>query len=292
MTINTKTNRNVILAYPNLIDYCTLSGGSWNNLPLDNLKHLNLNYVARSTNADLANTKIDLTFDKLRAIRVIVLIRHNLSIASRYKITISNTDGLSNVIYTTDWSKAFSAMHPYDELEWEDENWWGGEMSEEERENYPTNLICVLPSIIYAKSLRIEIDDTTNANHYIEISRLFLSSEFQPLININYTGFDFGYTSNTDSQKTISGRMVFNKKSNQRFKNLELGFLNETEAKAKILEMQRKLDISGELFFIENPFSTEHLMRESFLARLKSLQPIQRPFLNYYSTTIELEEII
>ena len=93
-----RTSKNVILAYPNLINHVELSGGSWNNLPLDNLKIENLNYVARSTNTQLSSTQMTLTFDKIRAVRVIVLVRHNFSIASKYKITISNTDNLNNII--------------------------------------------------------------------------------------------------------------------------------------------------------------------------------------------------
>ena len=74
---------------------------------------------------------------------------------------------------------------------------------------------------------------------------------------------------------------------------INLEALTPEQAMTWPFEMQRILDIDGELFFVYDPADTVLLMKQrSFLANLRQLNAIEYPYYNSQKTAFELVEVL
>lgn len=71
-------------------------------------------------------------------------------------------------------------MFPFGVKSWGDDGWWGGLPSAEDIAGYPSMLLCVLPTGVRARYLRLELLDEGNPAGYVEAARLWVSGQWQP----------------------------------------------------------------------------------------------------------------
>lgn len=282
---------NLLICYPDRSKTATLSGGSWQaTLPLDNLKTLPLATVARSTDATLASTQMIITLDTSRAISILVLCGHNLSINAQYRVTAAGDSGFTDVLYQSDWTMVWPVIWVTDVLEWEDDRWWDGTISAEERESYVANLIHSVP-LTLARYWKLELDDQTNSAGYVQAGRMFISTGWQPQVNFDY-GAAFGYEPTVQSEMSLGGQQYFNRQAHQRVFRLALSWLDRDEAHTRIWEIQRALGLDQELFIIPDLDDALHTLRRAFLARLRTLNLIEQPSYLYYQNALEFLEVL
>ncbi len=282
---------NLLICYPDRSKTATLSGGSWQaTLPLDNLKTLPLATVARSTNATLASTQMVITLDTSRAISILVLCGHNLSVNAQYRVTAASDSEFADVLYQSDWTVVWPILWSTDHLEWEDDRWWDGTVSAEERETYVANLIHPTP-LTLARYWKLELDDQTNSAGYVQAGRMFISTGWQPQVNFDY-GAAFGYESTVQSDMSLGGQQYFNRQAHQRVFRLALSWLDWDEAHTRIWEIQRALGLDQELFVIPDLDDALHTMRRAFLARQRTLNLIEQPSYLYYQNALEFLEVL
>ena len=83
---------NITLAWQNRTDEGTLSGGSWlSTLPLTNLQNRQVQKVARSSAATTASTQFQIDLGQPRAIGVVALVVHNISVSGYARISGSDS---------------------------------------------------------------------------------------------------------------------------------------------------------------------------------------------------------
>lgn len=306
---------NVLLAHPNITDTGTLSGGNW-QISRDNLKDRQLSRVARTATASKADTQFTLDLGRSRLISVIAVVRHNLSTAAKWRVRVANNAGFTSTVYDNavtvppdggpsllmdfatqtylawdpDWQLAWPTLFPTSVLEWEDDNFWAGSITEEERKEYPSLLLAVLPKPVAGRYLRVEVDDETNPDGYVEFGRLFVGSAWQPIYNANW-GASIGWETDTGMQRAMSGQPYFDRKAGRRVTRFELGYLTKDEALGRIFEIQRKAGIDGELLLVWDKDDAIHLLRQSYLGRLRQLSPIARVMVGNHSNAFEIEEL-
>jgi hypothetical protein len=259
-------------------------------LPLTNLQALPLATVARSSNATLASTQMTITLDTSRAISVIVLCGHNLSVNAKYRVTAASDSGFSGVLYQSEWTAVWPILWSTETLEWEDDRWWDGTISAEERESYVANLIHLLP-LTLARYWKLELDDTGNSAGFVQAGRLFIATGWQPHVNFNY-GAGFGYESTVQSAMSLGGQEYFTRQAHQRVFRCALSWLDRDEAHTRIWEIQRSLGMDQELFIVPDSDDTLHTMRRAFLARLRTLNLIEQPNFLYYQNALEFLEVL
>lgn len=307
---------NVLLAHPNIADSGTLSGGSW-QIGLDRLKDQRLTRVARSATALKADTQFTLDLGRSRLISVIAIVRHNLSTAAKWRVRVANNPGFTNPVYDNavtappdgsasvqldfltqtyvawdpDWQLAWPTLFPTSVLEWEDDNFWTGSITEEERREYPSLLLVLLPKPTAARYILVEVDDETNPDGYVEFGRVFVGNAWQPANNANW-GASIAWETDTGVQRSMSGTPYFDRKEGRRVKRFELGFLSRDEALGRVFEIQRKAGIDGEVLLVWDKDDAINLLRQSYLGRLRQLSPIARAFVGNYSNVFEIEENI
>lgn len=286
---------NLIVGFPNRSGEATLSGGSWESaLPLTNLQDRRIAKVARTTNDSASSTKFDIDLTRDRAIKLIALIKHNLSLDTTYRIYGSNASNFATTVYDSGSLAVFESIYDSFVLEWEDDNFWDGKASQEyiDSMNATSNLslIHILNTVISARYWRVEVVDESNPDGYVEFGRLFLSEQWQVTNNILY-GASLGYETNTGVEMSLDDTEYFDVRKSQRNYKFELESYDYNEGHQKLLEISRQLGIDKEVFVIPDPDDTENMTRRSFLGRLKALNPITYPYFNTNRAAYEVKEI-
>jgi hypothetical protein len=285
---------NVTFAYPNRTDEGTLSGGAWQaGLPLANLQDRTLSKVARSTDTALASTKFDLDLTQARWIGALALVGHNVSVLGKVRITAADSQANLSAapIYSSGWIDCWPAgVIPQSLLEWEDDNFWLGTLSAEARAAWQAPFIQTFGRQI-ARWWRVEIDDTTNADAYVHIGRLFLADVWTPTMNMSY-GNGLALEDKSNVEEALGGNEYFYAKRKARLTRLSLDWLGADEIYARLLDMQRLLGITGELLLVPDADDTANQQRRAYLGRMARLAPLDHASLNVYRTQLEIRELL
>jgi hypothetical protein len=283
---------NCIIAFPNRFDEATLSNGSWPTLTLANLKTTELNEMARSANALLTSTKMDIVLTRPRGIKLLAFVGHNLELTAKYRITVATSADFSVLAYDSGWLDVWPPVYSSASLEWEDENWWAGRLSEEDRAGWRWTLVHVLDAALAARFWRVEFDDTTNTSGYVQLARVFMSGQWQPVINMS-PGAGIGWEPRTTADTALSGSKYFDERESVRVARFTLEDMSTDEAFGRAFEIDRRAGISKEVFYVFDPEDTLHMMRRSFLGRLRELSPIEHPYtVGLMSKNYEIEESV
>lgn len=278
------------LYYGNYADAATLSGGSWaSGLPLTNLKSRMLRRVARSANAQLTSTIINIDLGVAQSIPAIFLGPYNASGQLKYRARGANTASLTSPLYDSGWVAA--TVVPSLSLAWEDPGFWYGISSSGELELRGW-IMHFLPAPVTARYWRIEIDDTANAAGYLQFGRLFMPKKWQPAVNYEPGSTGLSLEDRTVIQESIGGTEYFWRRQEPRVFNCSWPYLKEVDTYGSALNMMRDLGSSGEVFVVPDPDST-YVQRRSFLGRMRSRDAIGQPLpIDYTSYGFEIKEII
>ncbi|MFS8973854.1 hypothetical protein PO002_04970 [Cupriavidus necator] len=290
---------NVLIAHPNIADGGTLSGGAW-QVPVSNLQDRRLSRLARSATAAKADTQFTLDLGEAKLLSVIAVVKHNLSTTAVWRARVSHDAGFASPIYDSALDLppgasptlpyAWPVLYPIGMLEWEDDNFWSGTVSEEERLAYPSILLIVLPRLTPGRYIRIDIEDEGNPDGYVELGRLFVGRAWQPQYNAKW-GASVGWETDTTPQRALSGALYFDRKAARRVTRFELGHLSNDEAMSRVFETQRRAGVDGEILLVWDQDDLINRLRRSYLGRLRQLSPITQAFLNNSNTPFEIEEL-
>ena len=281
----------LILAYPNRTDEATLSGGSWTNRPLTCLQTKLLSDQARSTDLLLTSTKFKVDLGRDRNIALISLINHNLSLDATYRITASATPGFETLLLDTGWKSVWPAIWSTYSLEWEDDNFWTGQFTQEQIDGNTANLIEILSAMVFARYLWIEINDTGNTDGYVAIGRLFLSNVWQPDSGVAYGGSLY-YEDNTQIDTSLAEVEFFDERPKYRVTIFALNDMSSDETYNRALELQRQAGISKEVFLVADTNDVANIIRRSYLGRMRKLSPLEHRDFSAHGTQYEIKEII
>ncbi|AGW94594.1 hypothetical protein N234_31600 [Ralstonia pickettii DTP0602] len=232
--------------------------------------------------------------------QVIAVVKHNLSTSAVWRVRVSHNPDFSSPIFdnaldlppgvTPTLPYAWPVLYPIGMLEWEDDNFWSGTVSEEERLSYPSILLVVLPRITPGRYIRIDIEDEGNPDGYVELGRLFVSRAWKPQHNAN-AGASAGWESDTTVQRAMAGTPYFDRKPGRRVTRFNLNGMERDEAMVRVFEMQRRAGIDGEILLVWDQDDILHRLRRSYLGRQRQLSPIEQAFMNNNGTAFEIEEL-
>lgn len=285
-------NRNCMIGFPNRIDAAALSGGSWLAArPLSKLQNRQIGDVARSTNVALASTKFDIDLGADKNIRIVDLRNHNFSLQAKYRITASSTSDFAALAVDSGWLDAWPTVYPFDSLEWEDDNFWTGKYTDEQRAGYVPAVTHLLAANVLARFWRVEVDDTLNPAGYIQIGRIFIGPAWQPAKNMSF-GASVGWETSTVVQEAWSGSEYFDSKTPFRVARFALDWMTEDEGMANAFELQRQAGVDREVMWIHDPADTIHALRRRFLGRLRQLSQIEFPYSNVTKNAFEIKELL
>lgn len=283
---------NCMLGFPNRTDQSVLSGGAWvSTLPRSNLQNRVIGKVARTVDTAATSTQFSIDLGSPKKTQLIGLRNHNFSLQATYRVTASPDSGFSTLAYDSGWLSVWPDVYPYGSLEWEDDNFWSGQYTDEEIDGYIAELDHILPTLKLARYWRVEINDTANAAGYIEIGRLFIGPAWQPKANMSKSGSSIAWETDTDVQKAIGGAEYFQRKPPYRVQLIALDWMDQDEAFSQAFELMRRAGVDQEILWIYDPDDTVHALRRRFLCRIRTLSPIQNPYATIDKTAYELKEL-
>lgn len=276
---------NVVIGFGNIVESVGLANGSWlPSMPLSNLQTRQLGVVARSTDLSLASTTFDFTLPAKGKLTVAALANHNLPLDGRHRLIGGSDPTFATVNYDSGWQNVWPAVYHTMDLHWEDANWWDGRYTEAQRAGYTWTLTQILPStplVNYSPYWRWSFDAHNSTATYVQAGRLFLGSSWQPALNMTY-GATLAWQDDSVVQAAISGAEFFDAKTPYRVATFRTEYMSEDDGMSFAFEINRTVGVTKEVLYIWNPADTLHSLRRQFLARLRSLSPLEFPqgFLN------------
>ena len=149
----------------------------------------------------------------------------------------------------------------------------------------------MLPERTSARYWRIDINDLGNTAGYIEIGRAFFADSWQPIRNIS-NGCELAWNSRTAVEEAAGGAEYFDQRQPYRTFRGSLDWLDQDEALMGAMELQRRMDVWGEVLFLLDPANMTYRRQQSFLARLRELTPLEYPYYNAHRMAVHLKEIL
>lgn len=281
-----------LIAYGNRCDEGTLSGGTWlSTLPLANLQNRLIAKVARSSGTTTAATQFDINLGRARRIGMLSLIGHNLTVVAKVRVRGDDASDFATPLYDSGWVDVWpSGMIPPELLEWEDDNFWLGTLSDQARAGYQSPFIHRVASLPSLQYWRVEVDDTSNSDGYIQIGRLFLADVWQPERG-PVVGAAQGMEDTTDIMSSLGGSEYFDLGAKPRGHRFVFPALNKDEAYGRLVDMQNMLGISGELLIDPDYADLANKPRLAFVARFVSLGEVVNEGGGRYSSTMNVREV-
>lgn len=260
---------NITIGYPNRIDSATLSGGSWvSTLPQSNIKDRRLSKLARTTSAGVSFT-IDL--GSAKTVGILAIAAHNFSSAATIRLEGDDASGFSSLNYDSGTISAYpTGAIPQELLEWEDDNFWLGTISSQAIAGYRAPFILVIPAKPVLRYWRITISDASNSDGYTQMGRVFIGDAWTAEYNYSF-GASLKFSDPTVVMESLGGEEYFDVRKNPREHEFNLQFLTETEAYARVIDMQRYAGVSGEVLVVPNSDDTSNGFRRNFLGRMVDL---------------------
>lgn len=280
------------IGWRNYADTATLSGGSWaSTLPLTNLQRRPLSKIARSTNALTTSTVISIDMGSSSAIvGKVMLWGHNISQTGTIEITAGTTAGASD-IYSSGVLSVWPALAPED-LEWEDDNWWFGTLSDSDVEGYPIRFSADCGDNITARYWKIQITDTSNADGYVEAGRLWMGPFWSPTINYA-PGAGLSWEPRSDEQRSRGGVLYFDQQASVRVFSFQLSAVTDVEAWGTLMELQRTAGNAREVVVIPDPGDAQYGHKRDILGRLRKSDALTIADIDGWQTAgFEVEELL
>jgi hypothetical protein len=266
---------NFTIYHTNRIDSSQISGGEWQpNLPLSNLYVPVMTRRARSTNAQLASTQFRVAMAEPLTALGIQIIATNLSSAAQYKLswysdlaftTLNGTTGFIPVGTSIDWTNVLEWF------DWLNVNFWLGAQPFFDPDNQGRDIRHHFSSPTSIQYLKVEFDDTTNAEGFIEVGYVFIGQPFVPSINIA-TDPSFSRLSLTSKQETAGGSQYFVRRASRRQLAVTWPLLPREEVFGELDEIIEIHDIDRPVFVDVDPDSISDSARKmAFLARMEQM---------------------
>jgi hypothetical protein len=247
----------------------TLSGGSWSgSLPLTNLQD-DVRYVAaparQLTPAVLANAQFDATLDSARAVSLVAVLFHTLSLGAKYRLTIAGPGGsLASPVYQSAWTDVFPRVFDISELAWEDDNYWTGQIDTADLDLYPRHLWIALSADVIAIAVRLEFDDALNGAGYFDLGGLWIASGWSPAFNFE-RGRQLSIDPRDQLDEAPSGRIFSEERTPRRTMSASWSLLSDAEA-LKLFDAGARARTTRPVIFAPDVDDASSLLREAFPA--------------------------
>ena len=194
--------------------------------------------------------------------------------------------------YQTAWTSVWPAgMVPQTLLEWEEDNFWLGTLSAEQRSSFQSPYLHLLATQQFYRYWRVEIDDAANSAGYVQIGRVFISPIWSPAVNFAW-GDELAYEDTSPSTTALSGTQYFDNRPKPRVARLKFEALSKTEALDVALQIDRTLGISGELLQVPDRADAARIPATAFLATMRQTTPVVSVLADTYTKSYELREIL
>lgn len=281
---------NFKMLWKNLSDAAALSGGSW-QIPVSKLQNKDIVDVARSTNLALSSTTFTLDQGALyQKTNGLLLASTNFTSSALVQVQVSNDAGFGTVAYDSTLLNVFGSSLLTGETDWDGGSWWFGYASDADLVGYPRNYFLEFPTQS-ARYITVIISDSSNPAGYLDIGRLIVGQVFKPFFNYKYSCKQKWVDTSVKS-RGLAARAFSDVRPKYRWSTFSFDLLSNSEMYTQVLEIERQIGITGQVFIVPDDSDKTNFYRTSFLAQMAELQGIERLAHEQNGTTYTFEEIL
>ncbi len=184
-------------------------------------------------------------------------------------ITCTAGDYVSYTNVDTGFEDVWKVIYPFGTLPYGHPSLADGKITEEDASEEKIPHIS-FPGTSVDRYWRIDIQDSTNTDGYIDISRLFLARSIEPSLGMIY-GSNLSWFSDTTIKKSKGGARIANPSAAGKKFTMGLKDIPEDEAMASIFSLTGKAGLHKQVFVCFNKNDTLHLHRRSLLATFERM---------------------
>ena len=174
-----------------------------------------------------------------------------------------------------DWRDMWPEITPFGQGLW-GEFVWGGKLDPEDAGTYGIGAYHVLPTSVFARYVRIELDDQDNPDGYLEAGRLIVSPAWQPTRNLTY-GWTLRHIDESRRVRSRGGQLYVDLAPKRRRLEFTIPHLSEDEMFSRAYELDRDKGVGGDLLVIVDPDKPAHLHRQAIYGALAEVTGIENP---------------
>lgn len=255
------------LGYGDIGYSASFTGGTWTGeLDYRMLNRQLITAVARTL--DLTPLVLDITQTVAEPIDVLGVVNHNLTPSGTYRWTAYSDPSRTTLVYD---SGTISAGTYYDYM--------------------PNKTTCDrIDSPVNTSYWRLELNDPTNPDGYMQMGRLFMGKRFVPSKNMDY-GLKMGISEdNTSIIESPTGIESFVDAPNKRTATFSLSLIGY-DIGDNFYRMALRDGIVGACLFDFDPDDKNEGMR-TFICRQRTLTPLDYPSYDVNTLAVNLVEII
>lgn len=279
----------------NLAKVATLSGGTWSaGLPLTNIQDES-RYVGaparQLTPTVLAASNFDVVLPTSKAVDLVAVLFHTLSLNAKYRLTMAGPDGnLATPVYATGWAAVYPPIFDAEDLEFEDDNWFTGQLATEDLDLYPRHLWISLDTALITGAIRLEFDDATNAAGYFDLGGLWLARTWSPDFNFE-RGRELALDARDQKDEAPSGREFSEERIPRRRLTVSWSRLQDDEAR-RFFDAAARARSTRTIIFAPDISDPKSALREAFPATFGSLPGAAFTYAGLNRSSATFREII
>lgn len=235
----------------------TSSGGSFvAALPVANVHDERLERIARTTDATLTSTKFETDLQTSRALGGFATLIPNASLTARVRYRLSTTAGVfTSPVYDSGFTRIFPTG-----------------LTAEDVAGSNALHTHVAATNQTGRYVLTEIDDTTNADGYLDVARFVAAGAWRIGGELGLSvGAKIGLEDETTRTKTGGGAAIYNAQRSARTYAVTVANITEAEAFANAWRMQRRLGLSGQLVFVFDANDATYGWERNILCTLREL---------------------
>lgn len=267
---------NFTIYHGNAIETAGLAGGSWDaTLSLEKLRDPRPRLKATSTDAQLASTQFKASLIVPKSLIGIQLISTNLSQAASYKVSWYSDSSFTALIDTTGWVDVAESIDwtvTAEWPEWESEEFWLGAESFVDPNNLGRDIRVRLAVASTIQYLKVEVDDTGNADGCIKIGHGYIGEAFAPTLNFEPGSNRIGRVSHTSVRSTAGGARYYHRRAAGQSVTVAWPNLPMLEVLGEIDDIVHIHDVDKPVYFDLDPDNTGVVgQKTAFLATIAQL---------------------
>jgi len=242
------------------------------------------------------------------------LINHNFSGGAKWRVRFANDlnvemDAFPNKTYNatslnwntiqnnwgyvaqTVWTDVWPTIGSFGTLPW-GVFLWGTNISADQLASYkPFSSHLLLDDPVYAKFIRIEIQDTS-APEYFEIGRIVLGKAWKPTRKMS-RGWSLTYKDPSKITRSLGGQTYVDTLSKYRHIKFNLKYLTEDEIFENALELDRTKGSSGDVLIYTDTEAPMHkLFKQTVYGRISKISPMKHNIGGYWTRSYDIEELL
>lgn len=213
---------------------------------------------------------------------------HNLSLGAKVRIRL--LDSGDTELADSGWVDAWPEVYGAFSLDWGDPSFMSLRPAANELEQEISTFVHLFETTRISASVEVSIDDTENADGYVEIGFVGVAGATEVTINPSY-GLREGFSQRSRVQVSEGGVRTVERRNKPRTLSGEL-IMVTGERRSLIDRMQREADLDKPFIIVQEPGEALFKPLTQWLAFFSELSPGERAYYGYDRQPISFEQVL